>query len=182
MYPDKIRLPDFLIADLYKSCLADPDTFPNQQKPLTEKVLPAHTDATASLPKIDFFGENRKNVIIVVNQLTSGYLNKDDLTFLTSILMACQLNIADTAVVNAAKQEVTFAAIKAQFNAVKIILFNMEPSAIKLPFTIPSFQVQNYDGTTIMLAPALADINKPGNEGRLLKTKLWNSLKQVFNI
>lgn len=180
MYPDKIRLPDFLIADLYKSSLVDPDAFPDQHETLAESNLLQEEELSS--PKIKFYGENHKNVVIVVSQPASVYLDEDELTFLTSILKACALNIADIAIVNAAKQQVNFTAIKEQFNAVKILLFNVDPSDIKLPFMIPSFQVQHYDNTTIMLAPALADLNKTDRESRLLKTRLWNSLKQVFQL
>lgn len=180
MHFDKIRLPDFLIADLYKSSLVDPDAFSKKPGILSENNLLPKEEPF--LPKMKFFGENQKNVVIVINHPASVYLNEDELTFLTSILKACGLNIADIAIMNAAEQQVTFTTIKEQFNAVKIILFNVEPSAIKLPFMIPTFQVQNYDNVVILLAPALADLNKADRESRLLKTRFWNSLKQVFDL
>ncbi len=182
MDTDKIRLPDFLIADLYKSCLVDPDAFSNN-KILADNKLPAEAEVAASSPdKIKYFGENRKNVIIVVSESNSIHLNREDLTFLTNILKACQLNTTDIAIINTAKQAVTFTAIKEQLTVLQIVLFDVEPSLIKLPFMIPPFQVQNFAGSSIMLAPALLALNKPGIEGRLLKTKLWNGLKQLFNI
>lgn len=182
MNADKIILPDFLIADLFKSSLVDINTS-NEQKSVAIDNLSTEATVTAPLPgKIKYFGDNLKNVTIVVNQPSSPYLNKEDLTFLTNILKACQLNITDIAIVNTAEQQVNFMAIKEQLAALQIVLFDVEPSLIKLPFMIPPFQVQNYAGSTIMLAPALSALNKPDNEGRLLKTKLWNSLKRVFNI
>ncbi len=179
MDEDKIRLPDFLIADLYKSCLVDPDAFSNNEI-LADNKLP---DQAASAPdKIKYLGENSKNIIIVVSEPTVIHLHKEDLTFLTNILKACQLNTADIAIINIARQEVTFTAIKEQLAALQIVLFDVEPSLIKLPFMIPPFQVQNYAGSSIMLTPALSALNKASNEGRLLKTKLWNGLKQLFTI
>lgn len=187
MDSDKIILPDFLIADLYKSCLVDPGTsFLNAQPTPEESLsinLPIENKAQTSSPdKISYYGENQKNVVIVVNQPDSINLNNEDLTFLTSILKACQLSIADIAIVNIAKQQATFTEIKEHLVALKIVLFDVEPSFIKLPFMIPLFQVQKYADSTIMLAPALSALNKPDGEGRVLKTKLWNSLKQVFSI
>ncbi len=182
MDADKIKLPDFLIADLYKNCLVDPDAFTEIKKNQEKNNLLVQ-QATASSPdKIKYYGENRKNVIIVVHEPNSPHLNKEDLTFLTNILKACQLNTADIAIINLARQEVTFTAIKEQLAALQIVLFDVSPSLIKLPFMIPSFQVQNYAGSSVMLAPALSALNKPGNEGRLLKTKLWNGLKLLFNL
>lgn len=182
MDSDKIRLPDFLIADLYKSSLVDPDAFSGSKKILADNELPAEAEAASSINKINYFGGNLKNVIIVVKEPNKVHLNKEDLTFLTNILKACQLTTADIAIINIAGQEVTFTAIKEQLGAPQIVLFDVEPSLIKLPFVIPPFQVQNFAGTSIMLAPALSALNKPGIEGRLLKTKLWNGLKQLFNI
>ncbi len=183
MNTDKIKLPDFLIADLYKECLVDLDSFSAKQKTLPEENLPTEAGVMTSLSgKIKYLGENVKNIIVVVNQPETMYLNKEDYTFLTNILKACQLSPADIAIVNVAKQEVTYTAIKDELRALKILLFDVEPSLIKLPFKIPAFQVQHYVGCTIMTVPALSALNKADSEGKLLKTKLWNSLKQFYGI
>lgn len=183
MDADKIILPDFLIAELYKGCLVDLDTSSYNKKAVTEKNLPSEGVITSgSTDKLKFSGENLKNVTIIINQPDSNDINKKDLTFLTNILKACQLNLADIAIVNTAGQKVTYDLIKEQLGALQIIMFDVEPALIKLPFMIPHFQVQDYAGTAIMMAPALSALNQPDNESRILKTKLWNSLKQVFGI
>lgn len=182
---DKIILPDFLIADLYKETLVDINNFSFNNTLLSEEALSIEKDPVTSSSeeiKLKYDGENGKNIIVVVNQPGTIHLNKEDSSFLSNILKACQLNTADTAIVNAAGQEVTYLAIKEQLNARQILLFDTEPSVIGLPFRIPAFQVQNYDGCTIMLAPALSALNKQTQEGKLLKTKLWNSLKRVLSI
>lgn len=183
MNEDKITLPNFLIADLYKGSLVDLADIPLLQKTLPEGNLPAEAAEPASLSqKIKYLGENVKNITIVVNDPDSTFLNKVDHTFLSNILRACRLNPADIAIVNTTKQQVTYTEIKQQLNALRILLFDVEPSLIRLPFKIPPFQVQNYDSCTILTAPALSALNKPDHEGKLLKTKLWNSLKQLFDI
>ena len=182
MNSDKIILPDFLIADLYKSYLVNSAFSSENNEAIADKNLTPETKAIISSIEIKYLGENLKNVTIIVNQPTSTHVNKNDLTFLTNILKACELNINDIAIVNIAEQKVTFTEIKEQLFSLKIILFDAEPSLIKLPFTIPPFQVQTFADTSIMLAPSLSALNKSDNEGRLLKTKLWNSLKQIFSI
>lgn len=183
MDQDKIILPDFLIADLYKGCLVDLDTFAlNQQTSVTKSLLETAKVITDAPVKIKHFGDNQKKIIVLVNQPGSDFLNKADLTFLTNILKACRLETTDIAIVNVAEQPVTFMEIKEQLSALQLILFDIAPLSIKLPFNIPHFQVQNYADTTIMLAPALAVLNRQDNESRVLKTKLWNGLKQVFSI
>ncbi len=183
MNVDKIILPDFLIADLYKNCLVDIGNPQDKQQALSAETLSEEKEIKISLPgKIKYYGENGKNITIVVNQPGSKHLAKEDLTFLTNILQACQLSAADIAIVNIAQQQVSYTALKEQLNVRQILLFQVEPSLIDLPFKIPPFQIQNYADCAIMLAPALSALNKPTHEGRLLKTKLWNSLKQLFGI
>ncbi len=181
MNEDKIILPGFLIADLYKGSLVDINDFDAHQS-LPKETLPAEPQAHASPDEIKYYGENNKNITVVVNNPGTTHLNKEDLSFLANILKACQLSTADIAIVNASKQQVNYLIIKEQLNARQILLFDIEPSVIGLPFKIPAFQVQNYDGCTIMLAPALSGLNRQTQEGKLLKTKLWNSLKQLFGI
>ncbi len=180
MNADKIILPNFLIADLYKESLVDITDFTVNEQNVAKEPLP---EVSNTFPeKIKYYGENRKNITVVVNKSSTTHLNKEDLSFLSNILKACQLSTADIAIVNSAKQEVKYMTIKEQLNAGHILLFDVEPSVIGLPFKIPSFQVQNYAGCTIMTAPALSALDKQTQEGKLLKTKLWNSLKQVFGI
>jgi hypothetical protein len=183
MNDDKIQLPDFLIAELYKGSLVELDTFEFKEAPTQVKEQAANTEGTiSSTGKIKFLGENEKGVVIVVNQPEAVFLVEDELTFLTNILKACQLNLADIAIINIAKQEVNYGEIKEQLHPKNLLLFDVEPSAIKLPFLIPAFQIQKFDGCTIMVAPPLPLLNKPTQEAKLLKTKLWLSLQQVFNI
>lgn len=183
MTDEKIILPDFLIADLYKGTLVELDAFKLKEAPQPEEEdLLKETAAIPVVGKFRFLGENKKNVIIIVNEPEAVFLREDDLNFLVNILKACQLNLSDIAIINIAKQDVVYDSIKQQLYPQHILLFAVEPSVIKLPFLIPAFQLQKFDGCSIMVAPPLPNINKPTQEGKLLKTKLWVSLKQVFNI
>lgn len=183
MSDEKIQLPDFLIAELYKGSLVDLDTFKLKEAQAVVEEQAANAPKTVdSTEKIKFLGENGKGNIIIVDQPEAVFLMEDDLTFLTNILKACQLNLADIAIINIAAHRVNYEAIKEQLNPRNILLFDVEPSAIKLPFMIPAFQLQKFDGCTIMVAPPLHLLNKPTTDGKLLKTKLWLSLRQIFNI
>lgn len=182
MDADKIILPDFLIADLYKETLVDIDNFKETAGRDTVSLGKDGNGGTTDKTDLEYYGKNEKNIVILVTHLSPGILPKDDMTFLSNILKACQLTSKDIAIMNINKQEVTFDKIKEQLNARHILLFELEPSLIGLPFKIPFFQIQNYAGCTIMLTPALTSLNKHSQEGRLLKTKLWNSLQQFFDI
>ena len=183
MSEEKIQLPDFLIAELYKGTLVDLDTFNLKAPQPALDEQPVKTDAPIiSNQKIKFLGENEKGVVIIVHQPEAVFLMEEELNFLTNILKACQLNLADIAIINNAQQEINHEAIKEQLHPNTILLFDVEPSAIQLPFMIPAFQVQNFAGSTIMVAPPLPLLNKTDQNGKLLKTKLWLSLKKIFNI
>jgi hypothetical protein len=181
MSVEKIRLPDFLLADLYKNSLVEIDaTIAN--KPAAQAPETKQREVDVAEPKLKYLGENRKNVTILVEQPKTEFLNKEDLTFLTNILKACQLSLPDIAIVNIVSQSATFQQIKEQLNPAYLLLFNVETLAIKLPFVVPAFQLQDYDGCKIMTAPPLSSLNQPTQDGKLLKTKLWMGLKQMFNI
>lgn len=194
MSTEKIQLPDFLIADLYKSSLVDIDSFQQQQAAKPQNIIKPEAPLQPVIPEtnhvaeiavndtINYLGENRKQITVIVNEPDAAYLHEDDLNFLINILKACQLTLADIAIVNVAEKNITYSTIKAQLNAFYILLFDVDPSEIRLPFIVPAFQVQKYDGSTIMLSPSLKKINQANQEGKLLKTKLWMSLKQVFGI
>lgn len=118
----------------------------------------------------------------MINEANAAFIMEDDLVFLTNILKACNLSLADIAIINIAQQNLEYQAIKKQLKTETILLFDVDPSAIKLPFLIPAFQLQKFDAFTIMVAPQLALLKKEGTEAKLLKTKLWLSLKQIFNL
>jgi hypothetical protein len=183
MSEERIELPDFLIADLYKASLVDLQTSNSEIEYSDPEEKPLEVrEPTANTEKISFLGENKKGVIIIVYQPDAVFLKEEELAFLTNILKACQLNLADIAIINLSKQEIDYNTLQEQLISKTILLFDVEPSAIKLPFMIPAFQAQKFSGSTIMVAPSLSLINKAGSEGKLLKTKLWMSLKNVFDL
>jgi len=46
----------------------------------------------------------------------------------------------------------------------------------------PVFKIQAYDQCTYLTAPSLEELVRPGDEGKLLKSKLWVCLKTLFEI
>jgi hypothetical protein len=181
---EKIQLPDFLIASLYKDCLVELENL---------KEEPANAEAESLSPNVEdvninythtikYLGQNKKNVLVIVNDPEAVVINDTDMVFLTNVLKACSLSMKDIAIINTHEQDVSFSVIKEQLAAQTILLFDVEPSVIRLPFSIPYFQVQKYAGCTILSAPSFAILNQPTQQSRLLKSQLWVSLKQLFNI
>jgi hypothetical protein len=129
-----------------------------------------------------FLGNNRKQIAIVVHSPGIPFLPDNQLQFLTKILEACRMNIGDIAIVNAASAPVVITALRQQLSPTVVLLFGLEPVAIKLPINFPVFRLQPYDACTYLSAPALSLLVQNSEESKLLKSKLWICLKTLFNV
>lgn len=184
MIDQKAQLPSFIIAELFKNSLVEME---NNISSVSKKG-----EVFSQLIRNDYrlnidneqiyLGNNSKFVSVVLAENSAKYINDDDLVFLTNILKACKLSIDDIAILNIARNPLTYISIKETLEAKFILVFGIEPSEIKLPFVIPHFQVQQYAGCTFVIAPSLNEINKEGEIGKMLKTKLWLSLQRCFNL
>ena len=184
MTAEKIQLPGFLIADLYKNALVEIEDTKEDTKASTQKRSFVAEEASHAKPDdgLKYLGQNEKNILIIVNTNEAAYVNDSDLQFLTNILRACNLNLGDIAIINTDIQPINFNLLKESLSAKTLLLFGVEPGDIKLPFSIPQFQVQQYAGCSIVTAPPLAELNAPTNEGKLIKSKLWRSLQTCFDL
>lgn len=167
---EKIVLPDFLIAELYKNVLVEAGPFP---------VAPKSKKQNGA---IAYLGKNKRQIAIVVNEHDYSYLSESNLAFLTNILSACSFSLADVAIINAAKTAVNFKLLKGELKASHLLLFDVEPTAAGLPFKVQPFQVQQFDGCSIIYAPSLPALDEPTENGKQLKKQLWVGLKRMFAI
>ena len=163
------------IALLFKNSLVD----------INEKKQESPTLVTAPIGKNDqikseykYLGENKKKTLIVVRYAAVNLPDKQ-LSFLTKLLAACNLNIADVAILNFQHQE------QSQFNEIinffkpkSVLLFDTKPADFGLPMNFPDFQVQAYKDTVFVSSPSLETI-EPNKD---LKGKLWTCLKKIYNL
>ena len=170
MSMDDIRLKPLTIASLYKNSLVEleQNSTPGLKKPAE--------------PFYKFLGDNRKHILLVTNEKEFAYLSDPQMTFLTRMLDACKLNIGDTAIVNHAQKQALQNELKEQFQPQVMILFGVKPVSIELPVQFPEFRIQSFDGCRYLSAPALASLLQENEEGKLLKSKLWICLKDLFNV
>ena len=184
MRENNIELPPFIIAELFKNSLVEINENMNISSIKDDFIPKPNKEQLAQVVAEDkiYLGNNLKQVSIVVSEADERIINHKDLSFLTSILKACQFNQEDIAIFNQLKTPVTYSFLKENLQAKYILVFGVEPPEIKLPFIIPNFQVQQYASCTIIIAPPLADMNNDNEEGKLLKTKLWMSLQRCFNL
>jgi hypothetical protein len=149
--------------------------------PASKEPTPPAAGPTVPGP-YKFLGNNRRQVAIIVHSPGTPFLPDNQLAFLTKILEACRMNIGDIAIVNAATTPVVITELKQQLNPTAVLIFGLEPTAIKLPINFPTFRLQPYDACTYLYAPALSQLVQNSEESKLLKSKLWICLKTLFNV
>jgi len=164
MSVDNIELTPFLLQELFKTSLV-------------EMVVAKKEEKVVAASAINFLGNNRSKVAIVINDAANLYLPDEQLNFLLGILSACKLTMEDVAILNINKNKtITYKTIELELKSEKIILFGVTASQIGLPLEFPIYQIQAYNQQTYVAAGMLGDIEKDKAE----KTKLWNCLKQIF--
>ena len=169
-----IQLPASVVADLFKHSLVETDGKLSEQ----ENGFSLKKPGTSS-NKWKYLGENKKNILVVVNNNATVHLPDRDLSFLTNMLGACKLGLADVAIVNGNNyDEINYKEMIAQFSSRIIFLFGIEPVSFGLPVTFPHFQLQPFANATFLFTPSLEECNNDA----LMKSKLWVCLRRLFNI
>ncbi len=160
------------IALLFKNSLVEIDT--------EKQVLPlgnGNSDPIAIGWK--YLGENKKNVLVVVRYPGVMHIPDKQLSFLTKLLAACNLNVADVAILNFHQhRSPDFEKIIDHFKPKVVLLFNIEPGEFGMPILFPQFQVQGYKDAVYVSSPSL-EVIEPD---KALKGSVWVCLKKVFNL
>lgn len=182
-----IELNPAALAGLYKNHLVETgDSSPAPGKtagsvelPVAPVIMPATVTSSAKSEPVKCLGSNERKVLLLVNHPDVVFLPDEELKFLTGILAACKLSLADVALVNLGMNPgIGYKELLAQFGSTSVLFFGSEPSAISLPMAFPAFQLQAFNGTTYHWCP---DLHQMEND-RALKTQLWNNLKKLFTI
>ena len=168
----KEKLPDFVLAELYNKSLVFVDDG-SKQKKVVEDFKAA---------KKLYLGNYEKKIIVLVNDAENIYLSDESLRFLSGILNACKLNLAHIAVINFNNNALSFSELKKQLQPVFLLSFGITALQIELPFTMPDYQVQDYSKCKIVTAPSLNELKQPTETAKAEKTKLWKSLKKMFDL
>ena len=163
---DNIQLPPIVLQELYKHSLID----------LKSDAGPIEK---AGDKQFYTLGNNRRNILVLVESKVTLYLPDDELNFLMGILAACNLSMEDVAILNILKNNsATYKNITHELKSEKIFLFGVNPSQIELPLDFPNYQIQQYNNQVYLTAPALSQFQ----DNKVEKMKLWNCLKQIFSI
>ena len=168
----ELKLPAALITDLYANVLVDPgpmDTRPRDNKKQGEKHL-------------SLLGGNARRITIVVADSSHAFMADEELSWLQKMLQACKLTLGDVAIVNILAQKITISTIKKELSPLKMLLLGVNPGDLELAFNFPPFKLQEHDKCTYLFAPSAKELNQETKEAKVLKSKLWVSLQQLFEV
>jgi len=175
-----IRLTASFVADLYPASLIEDETAGNHTKSrdLAKEITPASGTGSETVPWKSL-GDNRKNILVIVRNQDTVYLPDQELSFLTGILSACKLSLADVAIVNLHNHpDTSYKELTAFFKSKIVLLFDTGPAAFGLPMSFPHYQIQAFAGNSFLYSPSLKELEND----RVEKSKLWVCLKRLFNL
>jgi len=170
---EKLILPPASIVSLYSKTLVES----------TDVILSIKDEGIQRANEgYTFLGNNNRNIVILVNFSDAPIIPDLHLQFLSRMLEACKLHLGDVAILNQSKQILEIKKLKDQLHPASLVLFGVKSADIGLPLNFPLFKPQVYDGITHLYVPGLELLNQDTEEGKLLKSKLWVCLRQLFGI
>ena len=192
---NNIALSDLIVTEWYGNAALVPSQAqqappiaaqPIAAQPIIEKPAPVKPPEPPVQPTepstYKYLGKNNRRISIIVNSPGAAFLPDPQLEFLTKILEACRMNIGDVAIVNYHTAPVAITNLRQQLQPQSVLLFGLEPTAIRLPINFPEFKLQPYDQCTYLSAPSLQQLVGNTAEAKLLKSKLWVCLKTLFDV
>lgn len=175
-----LQLSPGLLSALYPSSLINPEEAV-VAKPVEKTGNKAETPAqpVKDEPYWKYLGANNKNILIVVNYSDAVHMPDEELGFLTNMLTACKLSLADVAIINKNYYaERGYKEFLENFKSKIVLLFGLDPLAFGLPVGFPQFQIQSVANCMFLFSSSLEQTRNDA----LLKSKLWVSLRSIFAI
>lgn len=161
------------MAELYRSSLIETE----ENKPISPKAERKEEPVSDSGWKS--LGENQKNILVIVRYADAVHIPDKELDFLTTMLGACKLSLADVAILNLNNHpEASYKELTTFFKTKIVLLFDIEPSAFGLPMNFPHYQLQAFANATFLYAPSLSELEND----KVQKSKLWVCLKRLLNL
>lgn len=176
---NQLQLPAELIGTLYNGNIVCLETGHVEVKPEPKKKS---SGPGKDSPAFSFMGENHRQIVWMIQQPGTVTPDESAVAFIQKMLEACKMELGDIALINIAHQPLTMDLVKKELHPAQVILFGVNPEQIGLPILFPEFKLQAYDNTTYLLVPDLTLLNQSNETGKLLKSKLWVCLRQLFQL
>jgi hypothetical protein len=178
-----IRLNSTILSEIYKSSIVEIDDqfHTNEVRSSTPTQALQKDDPTpnATPSAWKHLGDFKKRILLVVRYAGVTYLPDEPLTFLTSILGACKLSMADVAIINISNfPTAQYGDLQEKFNSAVVMFFGLTPSELEMPIDFPEFQIQPFNNCTFLHTPVLERLETD----KVLKSKLWVCLRRIFDL
>ncbi len=185
LYKDSLVLPENKInesniQEQLASLAADQEAFANKNK-VKEPKAEVEVEVELNLP-LKYLGDHSKEIVVVVNDPASVYLNEPDFILLTSILNACRLTIADIALVNLGNQKATLHQILNKLPSKLVIAFEVDSKALKIKLPTNFYKLTPLGESNLLFSKSLASMQGMDASAKQEKAKLWTVLKQIFQL
>ena len=176
MQLNDIQLSEHLLAALYANSLVVTD--PVQLK---ENITATSEPKEIPAEKLQYLGKNNNRFAILVYYTDQLHLPDESFIFLSNVLKACQLNAADVAIVNLARQSITHDTLLQQLDPRIILDFTTADTMPGLP-TATLLQPLKTDLYYYLQSPTLELLNQGGDSAKPQKKQLWEGLKQMLQL
>ena len=151
------KLPNALIAALYKNSLVYTETIENTNQEVSNPI---------------------SKEILFIAKCERKKLDEQQSNFLSAIIKACKLKDNDFNIItNVDGLFGDYTELASRFSAKKIILFGVGPVEIKLPMHFPPYQLQSFEKTTYLSSPSLEELEAD----KAQKLNLWHCLQKLFS-
>ena len=171
---NETKLPNFLISDLYKNVLISSTKMSMPTKKAENKP------ETKNL--VEYLGENKKNIVIIVEDKEVVFITDEKLQLLTNLLQACNLSLADVAIINIANKNLNYSTIKTELQFNNLLMMGINIKQFELPLIFSKNKVQQFNNSNLLITENLSDLLGNSTEVKTEKKALWNALKIMFNI
>jgi hypothetical protein len=139
---------------------------------LYEHALVQDVDHAPAEEKLKFLGNNDRHILILVSDATHTFLPENELTFLTKMLAACQLNIGDVAIVNTGNVPAALTDLIAVLDTEKVIDFGTQPADV----------IEKNQKIDVIVSEPIKQMMSDTAEAKQLKSRLWVALKGMFGL
>ena len=162
---DNIQLNNRVVADLYRNALINLD---NDQP----------VSASSTSKNLEYLGKNGKQILLLLKEPQHKYVEENDLAFLSKILSAVNLTLADVAIVNCHENsQAHYENLMEHVKPSKIIFFGVGAEELGFPLQFGSYKPQTYNGQVYLSSISLKNLQDNVEE----KKKFWASLQQMFS-
>lgn len=121
----------------------------------------------------------RYSILVLFKHPDTPYLSESEEDFLEKILQAVGIRLNEARLVNIDHQtpEDSYDSLE-EVPASHVVSFGVPLTQVGLDLTLEKYQVQQLKGIHLLLADTLSEIS----ENREQKKRLWNALRQMFQL